>query len=655
MAILVTGGAGYIGSVTTELLRARGEQCVVLDNLSRGKRAAVAPNVPFYKGDVGDRELITRVVQEHNVESCIHFAAFAYVGESVLAPALYFENNVEQGIRLLGALVSLGVRLVVFSSTCATYGEPITVPIDENHAQNPTNPYGWSKLFIERIMGNYDRAYDLKFVALRYFNAAGATPERGEDHDPETHLIPLVLKAAQGTIPHVTVFGDDYPTADGTCVRDYIHVADLAEAHALALDYLRVGNLSAAINLGNGHGYSVFEVIASARSVTQRDIKVEVQGRRAGDPSHLIADASRARDVLGWQPRRPELATIIGSALEMARGTPERLRYGIRTLWENSMKSLIRYGLICTCLLIAACARSGDSSKNLRLAFVTNNASDFWTIARRGTEKADTELNDLVVEFRIPSDGTAAEQKRVVDDLLAKGVEGIAISPVDPDNQIQMINETAKQVIVVTQDSDAPKSDRAFYVGTDNVAAGRQAGALIKEVLPQGGKVMLFVGKLDARNAQERYQGIRETLQGSAVQIIDVRTDDTDRVRAKSNVSDTLVRYPDVAALVGLWSYNGPAILNAVREAGKVGQVKLIAFDEEDETLAGVKDGSIYATVVQQPYEFGYQAIKMMHTVLQGDRSVIPANKQIFVPTLVIKHDNVADFTQKINELRGRS
>lgn len=318
------------------------------------------------------------------------------------------------------------------------------------------------------------------------------------------------------------------------------------------------------------------------------------------------------------------------------------------------MKKLFEFAFICACLSMASCAGGADSSKNQRLAFVTNNASDFWTIARRGTEKADGEFNDLEVEFRIPSDGTAAEQKRVVDDLLAKGVQGIAISPVDPDNQVQMINETAKQALVVTQDSDAPKSERAFYVGTDNVAAGRQAGLLIKEALPQGGKIMLFVGKLDARNAQERYQGIRESLQGSSVQIIDVRTDDTDRVRAKSNVSDTLVRYPDVAALVGLWSYNGPAILNAVREAGKIGQVKMIAFDEEDETLVGVGEGSIYATVVQQPFEFGYQAIKMMHAVLKGDRSAIPANKQIFVPTLVIKRDNVAEFKQKINQLRGR-
>ena len=324
------------------------------------------------------------------------------------------------------------------------------------------------------------------------------------------------------------------------------------------------------------------------------------------------------------------------------------------------MKKLFRSVFFVACLLaLAACNRGGGpggtgTSKNLQLAFVTNNASDFWTIARKGTEKADTEFNDVTVEFRIPSDGTAAEQKRVVDDLLAKGIDGMAISPVDPDNQTQLINETAKQVLVVTQDSDAPNSNRAFYVGTDNVAAGRQAGQLIKEALPQGGKIMLFVGKLDARNAQERQQGIRESLQGSNVQIIDVRTDDTDRVRAKSNVSDTLVRYSDVSALVGLWSYNGPAILNAVREANKVGQVKIIAFDEEDETLAGVKEGSIYATVVQQPYEFGYQAIKLMHQALNGDTSGVPASKQVFVPTLIIKRDGVDEFIKKVNQLRGR-
>jgi UDP-glucose 4-epimerase len=238
------------------------------------------------------------------------------VGESVTQPALYYENNLEQGIRLLGALVAAGIHRVVFSSTCATYGEPQRIPIDEGHPQLPTNPYGWSKLFVERIMLDYDRAYNLKFVALRYFNASGATPERGEHHEPEPHLIPLVLKAAQGEIERVTVFGSDYHTTDGTCVRDYIHVTDLAAAHALSLEYLRSGNASTAINLGNGQGYSVLEVVEAARQVTGRKIAVEMQARRAGDPSHLVADSTRARTVLGWQPQQSDLAAIIGSAWE---------------------------------------------------------------------------------------------------------------------------------------------------------------------------------------------------------------------------------------------------------------------------------------------------------------------------------------------------
>jgi ribose transport system substrate-binding protein len=299
-------------------------------------------------------------------------------------------------------------------------------------------------------------------------------------------------------------------------------------------------------------------------------------------------------------------------------------------------------------------ANSGGNSKNFKLAFVTNNASDFWTIARKGVEKADGEIGNVTVEFKIPADGTAAEQKRIIDDLLSTNVNGIAISPVDPDNQTQLINDTAKKALVVTQDSDAPSSDRVVYIGTDNVAAGRQAGQLIKEALPSGGKIMVFVGKSDARNAKERFQGIKEALQGSNIEIIDLRTDDTDRARAKTNAADTLVKYSDVAALVGLWSYNGPAILNAVKDAGKVGQVKIICFDEEDETLAGVKEGSIYATVVQQPFEFGYQSVKIMAQILGGDRSAIPANKQINVPTLIIKQDSVDEFTRKINQLRGR-
>lgn len=333
------------------------------------------------------------------------------------------------------------------------------------------------------------------------------------------------------------------------------------------------------------------------------------------------------------------------------------------------MKLNARIMLVCSVLsLLAACTQSNPSSNQTansgaassgkatkRFAFVTNNASDFWTIARKGTEKADAELDNVTVEFKIPADGTAAEQKRIIDDLLSKGVEGIAISPVDPKNQVALINDVAKQAVIFTQDSDAPDSNRAAYVGTDNVAAGRQAGNLIKEALPEGGKIMLFVGQLDARNAQDRTQGIKEALQGSNINIIDTRTDDTDRVRAKSNVSDTLVKYSDVKALVGLWSYNGPAILNAVKEAGKTNQVKIIAFDEEDETLAGIKDGSIYATVVQQPFEFGYQAIKLMAQYVGGDKSAIPASKQIFVPTLVIKRDGIEEFQRKINILRGRS
>jgi ribose transport system substrate-binding protein len=323
--------------------------------------------------------------------------------------------------------------------------------------------------------------------------------------------------------------------------------------------------------------------------------------------------------------------------------------------------SIVAFTCLCvtTLLLALACGRGGGGggvggSQNFKVAFVTNNASDFWTIARKGVEQADNELPEVSVEFKIPADGTAAEQKRIIDDLLAKGVKGIAMSPVDPDNETQLINDAAKQALIVTQDSDAPQSDRACYIGTDNRAAGRQAGDLIKEALPQGGKIMLFVGKIDARNAQERYQGIKDTLQGSNVQIIDIRTDDTDRVRAKSNASDTLVKYPEVVALVGLWSYNGPAILNALKDAGKIGQIKVVCFDEEDETLAGVKAGAIYATVVQQPYEFGYQSIKLIAKVLGGDRSVIAPSKQIFVPTLIIKKANVDEFTTKINKLRGR-
>jgi ribose transport system substrate-binding protein len=316
------------------------------------------------------------------------------------------------------------------------------------------------------------------------------------------------------------------------------------------------------------------------------------------------------------------------------------------------MKSkIIILTFVTLALMISGCKPAGAK----RVAFVTNNASDYWTIARKGTEKADAELPDITVEFKIPSDGTAAEQTRILNDLVSSGIAGIAISPVDPANEVQLINDTAKKSLVITQDSDAPNSDRSLYIGTDNKAAGRQAGELIKEALPDGGKIMVFVGKLDAQNAKDRLDGIKEVLQGTKVEIVDVRTDDTDLARAKSNVADAMVKTPDLAGLVGLWAYNGPAILNAVKDANKVGKIKIICFDEDDQTLAGIQDGGIYGTIVQQPYEFGYRAIHLMSKILNGDKSDIPPGKQIFVPTLVIKKDSVEEFTKKINQLRGRS
>jgi ribose transport system substrate-binding protein len=310
--------------------------------------------------------------------------------------------------------------------------------------------------------------------------------------------------------------------------------------------------------------------------------------------------------------------------------------------------------ILCATLTIAGGRALAQGKKKLKLAFITNNAADFWTIARAGCNKAAEELPNVQLEFKIPGDGSAATQRRILDDLLASGVDGIAISPIDPANQTLFLNDVAKQTLLITHDSDAPKSGRACYVGTDNVAAGRQAGELIKKALPNGGKIMIFVGTLDAQNARERYAGIKESLQGSNVQVIDTRTDDNDRVRAKANVLDTIVKFPDVACLVGLWSYNGPAILNAVKESGKAGQIKIVCFDEEDETLAGVRGGEIFATVVQQPYEFGYQAIHLMDKVLNGEKSAIPANQQVIVPTLAIDKAGVDAFAAKLKKLRGR-
>src|SRR4051812_15422788 len=271
------------------------------------------------------------------------------------------------------------------------------------------------------------------------------------------------------------------------------------------------------------------------------------------------------------------------------------------------LNSTVKQAAIAVVLLaLAGCGNSANTeTKKVKLAFVTNTTADFWTMARKGTETADNELENVDVEFHI-ADGTAADQRRIVDDLLTKGVTGIAISPVDPANQTPMINEIAQKGVVITQDSDAPDSNRMAYIGTDNFAAGKQAGALIREALPNGGKIMLFVGKIDAQNAKERYEGIKQTIAGTKIQILDVKTDDADQVRAKANATDTIVKHPDVAALIGLWGYNGPAIVSALKEAKKLGQIKVVCFDDDPQTVAGIMDDSVYGTIVQQPYEFGY-------------------------------------------------
>jgi UDP-glucose 4-epimerase len=314
MAILVTGAAGYIGSVVAEDLRANGGEVVILDNLSRGHRPAIAPEIKFYEGDIGDQDLVRRICTENRIEAAMHFSAFAFVGESVEKPNIYYQNNTVQTMHFLDELLRNGVNKFVFSSTCATYGEPQYVPIDEQHPQHPANPYGWSKLFCEQIMKDYDAAYGLKFVALRYFNASGATETHGEHHEPENHLIPLILEAAAGRRPHISVFGDDYDTPDGTAIRDYIHVLDLSQAHLLAVKHLQNGGESEFINLGNGTGFSVLEVIEAARKVTGKPIEAVVARRRAGDPSRLIADSRKARELLGWKPQFADLETIIESA-----------------------------------------------------------------------------------------------------------------------------------------------------------------------------------------------------------------------------------------------------------------------------------------------------------------------------------------------------
>src|SRR5213076_250996 len=315
MRVLVTGGAGYIGSHTAKVLARAGFEPIVLDNLSTGHRWAVKWG-PLVEGDLGDSALIRELIKSHRIQAVVHFAGFAYVGESMQRPRQYFRNNVTYTLRLLDAMTDTRVKHIVFSSSCATYGIPTSVPIREEHIQTPINPYGESKRMVERILAWYGEAYGLRWTALRYFNAAGADPdgELGEDHDPETHLIPLVLRAALGQRPSVAVYGGDYPTPDGTCVRDYVHVADLADAHVGALRFLEERRASDRFNLGTGRGASVKNVLEAARRVTGRRIAADVVSRRPGDPPQLVADPTRAVETLGWRPKYPELEVQIEHA-----------------------------------------------------------------------------------------------------------------------------------------------------------------------------------------------------------------------------------------------------------------------------------------------------------------------------------------------------
>lgn len=316
--ILVTGGAGYIGSHAVLALQQAGYDVVVLDNLVYGHRDLVESvlNVELVEGDTNDRALLDQLFASRSFAAVMHFAAYAYVGESVSHPDKYYRNNVIGTLTLLEAMVAAGIKQFVFSSTCATYGVPKTVPIPEDHPQAPINPYGATKLMVERILSDFDRAYDFKSVSFRYFNAAGADPEGrlGEDHQPETHLIPLVLMTALGKQDAISIFGTDYPTPDGTCIRDYIHVTDLAEAHVLGLNYLLKGGDSQIFNLGNGNGFSVREVIETAQKVTGRSIPAIERDRRPGDPPALVGSAEKARNLLGWNPQYADLEQILTHA-----------------------------------------------------------------------------------------------------------------------------------------------------------------------------------------------------------------------------------------------------------------------------------------------------------------------------------------------------
>ncbi len=316
--VLVTGGAGYIGSHAVLALKQAGYDVLILDNLVYGHQDLVEQvlQVEMIVGDTADRTLLDQLFSSYKIAAVMHFAAYAYVGESVSDPAKYYQNNVTGTLTLLEAMNAAGVKNFVFSSTCASYGVPKTNPIPEDHPQDPINPYGRSKYMVEQILDDFDHAYDLRSVRFRYFNACGADPEGrlGEDHNPETHLIPLVLQTALGKRDSISIFGTDYPTPDGTCVRDYIHVTDLADAHVLGLKYLLNGGETAIFNLGNGNGFSVREVIDVARQVTGRDIPAVECDRRPGDPPALVGSSEKARSILGWQPQYADLPTIIHHA-----------------------------------------------------------------------------------------------------------------------------------------------------------------------------------------------------------------------------------------------------------------------------------------------------------------------------------------------------
>ena len=316
MAVFVCGGAGYIGSHAVHALIGKGEQVVIADNLQTGHRGALHPQARFYEGDIRDAALLDQIFSENEIDAVIHFAANSLVGESMEKPLLYFNNNVYGMQVLLEAMVRHGIDKIVFSSTAAVYGEPKRVPIREEDETNPTNTYGETKLTMEKMMKWVSRANGIRYVSLRYFNAAGALPDGsiGEDHAAETHLIRLILQVPNGKRDHITVFGNDYPTPDGTCLRDYIHVVDLADAHVRALSYLRKGGASDVFNLGNGQGFSVREIIAAAEKATGRAIKAEIGARRAGDPAQLVASSEKARAVLGWNPVYTDVEQVIGTA-----------------------------------------------------------------------------------------------------------------------------------------------------------------------------------------------------------------------------------------------------------------------------------------------------------------------------------------------------